>query len=375
MTSTHSHDVAIVGLGAMGGAAALELSRRGLDVVGFDRYAPPHAWGSSHGDTRIIREAYFEDPVYVPMVQRAFECWRELERLAGTALLQPTGGVMIGLPGSSLVEGSRRSAELHGLPCEMMSADQIRARFPALQPEPGMVGIWEPRAGVLRAEACVTAQLEQARRHGADLHFDEPALRWQARHDGISVVTERGSYHAGHLIISAGPWVGSLLPGMPLPFRVERQVLHWFEPASDAELLAAERCPVHLWQFDGERFFYGFPTSAAGVKVAFHYGGETTTAEEVRREVAQAEVDDVRAALRRFVPAANGRHRSSAVCLYTNMPDGHFLIDHHPQWKNVLVASPCSGHGFKFAPVIGEILADFVQGKPPRFDLTRFRWR
>ena len=238
-----------------------------------------------------------------------------------------------------------------------------------------MVGIWEPRAGVLRAEACVTAQLEQARRHGADLHFDEPALRWQARHDGISVVTERGSYHAGHLIISAGPWVGSLLPGVPLPFSVERQVLHWFEPARDAELLTAERCPVHLWQFDGERFFYGFPSSAAEVKVAFHYGGETTTAEEVRREVAQAEVDDVRAALRRFVPAANGRHQRSAVCLYTNMPDGHFLIDRHPQRKNVLIASPCSGHGFKFAPVIGEILADLVQGKPPRFELARFRWR
>ena len=286
MTSTQSHDVAIVGLGAMGSAAALELSRRGLDVVGFDRYAPPHAWGSSHGDTRIIREAYFEDPVYVPMVQRAFECWRELERLAGTALLQRTGGVMIGMPGSPLVAGSRRSAELHGLPCEMLSADEIRARFPALQPEPGMVGIWEPRAGVLRAEACVAAQLEQARRHGADLRFDEPVLRWQARKDGISVVTDRGSCHAGQLIISAGAWVGSLLPGVPLPFSVERQVLHWFEPARDAELLAAERCPVHLWQFDGERFFYGFPSSGAGVKLAFHHGGETTTAEAVRREVA-----------------------------------------------------------------------------------------
>ncbi len=375
MTSTQSHDVAIVGLGAMGSAAALELSRRGLDVVGFDRYTPPHAWGSSHGDTRIIREAYFEDPVYVPMVQRSFECWRELERLAGTSLLQRTGGVMIGLPGSSLVEGSRRSAELHGLPCEMLSADEIRARFPALQPEPGMVGIWEPRAGVLRAEACVAAQLEQARRHGADLRFDEPVLSWQARKDGISIVTDRGSRHAGQLIISAGAWVGSLLPGVPLPFSVERQVLHWFEPARDAELLAAERCPVHLWQFDGERFFYGFPSSAAGVKLAFHYGGETTTTEAVRREVAQAEVDDVRAAVRRFVPAANGRHRSAVVCLYTNMPDGHFLIDHHPEWANVLIASPCSGHGFKFAPVIGEILADLVQGKPPRFDLGRFRWR
>ena len=157
---------------------------------------------------------------------------------------------------------------------------------------------------------------------------------------------------------------------MPLPFSVERQVLHWFEPARDAELLAAERCPVHLWQFDGERFFYGFPSSAAGVKLGVpsrrrHDDHRARYAVKSRRR----RVDDVRAAVRRFVPAADGRHRASAVCLYTNMPDGHFLIDHHPEWTNVLIASPCSGHGFKFAPVIGEILADLVQGKPPRFDL------
>jgi len=375
MTSTQSYDVAIVGLGVMGSAAAFELSRRGVGVVGFDRYAPPHAWGSSHGDTRIIREAYFEDPVYVPMVQRAFERWHELELLADTPLLQRTGGVMIGVPGSELVEGSRRSAELHGLPFEKLSAEEIRARFPALQPEPRMVGVWEPHAGLLRAEACVEAQLEQARRHGADLRFDEAVLNWQARADGISIATDRGSYRASRLIISAGPWVGSLLPGVPLPFSVERQVLHWFEPARDAELLAADRCPVHLWQFDGERFFYGVPSSAAGVKLAFHHGGDTATPEHVGREVAQAEIDDVRAAARRFVPAAEGRHLASAVCLYTNVADGHFLVDRHPEHPNALIASPCSGHGFKFAPVIGEILADLAQGKRPRFDLGRFRWR
>ncbi|HEU5295825.1 MAG TPA: N-methyl-L-tryptophan oxidase [Burkholderiaceae bacterium] len=369
------HDVAIVGLGAMGSAAALALSRRGADVIGFDRFTPPHTWGSSHGDSRIVREAYFEDPVYVPMVQRAYELWRELEQLSGAALLQPTGGLMVGEPGCVLVDGALRSARQHRLPHELLSADEIRARFPVLNPEPGMVGVWEPRAGVLAPEACVKAQLEQARRHGATLRFGEPVSRWQADDTGIEISTAVARYRARQLIVSAGAWVASLMPGMRLPFRVERQVLHWFEPRADADAFTPRRCPVHLWQFDGDRFFYGLPDIGAGIKLAFHHRGELTTADTVRREVAPAEVDEVRRAARRFVPAADGRVLASTVCLYTNTPDEHFWIDRHPEHPDVLVASPCSGHGFKFAPVIGEILADLAERKTPRFDLDAFRWR
>lgn len=375
MTSERTYDVAIVGLGAMGSAAAFELSRRGADVIGFDRFTPPHASGSSHGETRIIREAYFEDPVYVPMVQRAFELWRELERLSGAALLEQTGGLMIGAPGSDLVEGALRSARVHGLQHALLSASDIRARFPVLNPQPDMVGVWEPRAGMLEPEACVGAHLEQARHRGATLRFDEPVSRWQAQDGHVSVFTERGRYRAKQLIISAGAWVASLLPEMRLPFRIERQVLHWFEPVGDADSFSSKRCPIHLWQFDDGRFFYGFPDRGAGVKVAFHHGGETTTADDVRREVTPAEVDEVRAAVRRFVPAADGRVLASSVCLYTNTPDEHFWIDRHPERPNVLVASPCSGHGFKFAPVIGEILADLAEQRQARFDLSLFRWR
>ena len=375
MSTGRTHDVAIVGLGAMGSAAAFELSRRGVDVVGFDRFAPPHAFGSSHGDSRIIREAYFEDPVYVPMVQRGFELWRELQRLSGTALLEQTGGLMIGAPGSALVEGARRSAQVHGLEHAMLSADDIRARFPVLNPESGMVGVWEPRAGVLAPEACVAAHLALARHQGAILRFDEPVDHWHAEADHIGVFTGLGRYNARQVIISAGAWVSSLLPALRVPFSIERQVLHWFEPIDDAESFAPRRCPIHLWQFDGDRFFYGFPDRGAGVKVAFHHGGEATTADRAHREVTPADVDAIRAAVRRFVPAADGRCRGSVVCLYTNTPDEHFWIDRHPGQPNVLVASPCSGHGFKFAPVIGEILADLVEGRPARFDLDRFRWR
>ena len=370
-----AYDVAIIGAGAMGAAAAWHLSKTGKKILVVDRFEPPHNFGSSHGESRIIREAYFEHPVYVPMVQRAFELWRELERMSGTALLLQTGGLMIGAPESELVAGARRSAEMHGLAHELLSAYDVRARFPALNPERGMLVVWEPRAGTLFPEACISAALAQARQRGATVRFDEPVLNWIADGDDIRVSTPRGDYRARHLIVTAGAWVGSLLPTLILPFRIERQVLHWFGTARGAEFFTAARCPIHLWQFDGDRFFYGFPDLGRGVKVAFHHGGDATTVEDVRREVAPEEVETIRAALRRFVPDADGPLRASVVCVYTNAPDEHFWIDRHPHCDQVLIASPCSGHGFKFAPVIGEILADMVQHKPPRFDLQLFRRR
>lgn len=375
MHAESRYDVIIAGLGAMGSAAAFHLARRGVRVLGLDRHTPPHTFGSSHGDTRIIREAYFEHPVYVPMVQRAFELWRELEKVSGTALLTETGGLMIGRPDSDVVAGARRSAEAHGLPHALLSASDVRARFPALRPDHDMVAVWEPRAGILFPEACISATLAQARQHGAVCCFAEPVQNWVADGDDIRVSTTRGEYRARRLIITAGAWIGSLLPTLDLPFRIERQVLHWFEVASDAESFAVERCPIHLWQFDGRRFFYGFPDLGGGVKAAFHHDGEVTTIEGVRREVAPEEVESMRAVLRRFVPGADGGLRASVVCVYTNTPDEHFWIDRHPYHQEVLIASPCSGHGFKFAPAIGEILADLVQDKPPRFDLRLFRER
>jgi sarcosine oxidase len=375
MGTEHLHDVAIIGLGAMGSAAAAELARRGVDVIAFDRHTPPHTFGSSHGDSRIIREAYFEHPVYVPLVQRAYELWRELERSSGTSLLQQTGGLMIGTPGSVLVEGARRSAETHGLPYSMLTAGEIRERFEMLHPEPDMVAVWEPRAGVLAPEAGIAALLAQARQHGTTLHFDEPVDRWQAEAGGVRVTTVHGSYRARQLIISAGAWAASLMPELPLPMQIERQVLHWFQPADESDNFGPERCPVHLWQFDGQRFFYGIPDMGAGVKLAFHHGGETSVVDDVRRTVDDAEADEVRAAIRRFIPRAGGAHLNSVVCLYTNTPDEHFWIDRCPGQPEVLLASPCSGHGFKFAPVVGELLADLVQGQPPRFELGLFGWR
>ncbi len=368
-----TYNVIVVGLGAMGSATAYQLARRGIRVLGLDRFTPPHAFGSSHGETRIIREAYFEHPVYVPMVQRAYELWRDLEKKSGTTLLRETGGVMIGKPDSDLVKGARHSAELHGLRHEMLTAGELRRRFPALHPESDMVAVWESRAGVLFADACITAHLAQARRHGAELRYEEPMLRWEPEEDGVRVLTAKAEYRARQLIVTAGAWISALFPDLPL--RVERQVLFWFEEVSAPEMCRPERCPVHLWQFDGRRFFYGFPNVGNGVKVAFHHGGEITTVDSVRREVAPDEVEDIRAAMRRFLPAVNGTLRATTVCAYTNTPDEHFLIDHHSAHPQVLITSACSGHGFKFSPVIGEILADLSQHDQPRFDLSQFRRR
>jgi sarcosine oxidase len=374
VTATQPFDVAIVGLGAMGSAAALALARRGQRVLGFDRHVPPHEFGSSHGSTRIIREAYFEGAEYVPLVRRAYELWRALEAESGQSLLLQTGGLMIGRPGSELVEGARRSAELHGMPYELLDPAAVSARFPAMQLERGMVAVLEPRAGILRPEACISAQLELAAGHGARLRTEEAVERWDADGDGVRIVTAAGAYRARQLVLCAGAWMNDLVSAAVLPLRIERQVLHWFAPNGAADF-APERCPIHLWQFDGRRFFYGFPDLGAGVKAGFHHGGETTTAAAVRREVAPSEVEDVRFALRRFLPGADGALLRSTVCLYANTPDEHFWIDRLPQHPAVLVVSACSGHGFKFAPAIGEVVADQVQGRTPPFDLHRFRQR
>lgn len=359
----------------MGSAAAFHLARRGIRVAGFDRFAPPHTLGSSHGKTRIIREAYFEHPAYVPLVQRAYRLWGELEDESRTRLLLKTGGLMIGRPESELIAGARLSATRHGLDHEVLSPDEVTHRFPCLKPEADMIAVYEPRAGILFPEGCVRAHLELAQSHGAQIHTHEAVLGWTAETMGVSVRTERATYSAEYLVIAAGAWAGELLADLAPPLTVERQVQFWFDPLRERASFSADRCPVHLWQFDERRFVYGFPDLGDGVKVARHHGGVSCSAESLKREIDAAEIDDMRSVLRRFIPNADGALRSAAVCPYTNTPDGHFWIDRHPAHANVLIASPCSGHGFKFASVVGEILADLATHRSASFDLSLFRNR
>ncbi len=367
-----TYDVAIAGLGAMGSAAAYHLAKRGERVLGLDRYSPPHDLGSSHGPTRIIREAYFEDPSYVPIVRRAHELWRELQEVSGRDLLLQTGGLMIGRPEDDLVKGSETSARLHELPFEMLSSSELVKRFPGLRPTDDMAAIWDPMAGILYPEACIEAHLTLARAAGADLRFDEPVVDWRAECEGVEVRTTKTSYKAKKLIISAGAWLPALTPDLGLPIEVERQVLFWFEPRSNPALFKAGVCPIFVFDYDGEHHLYGFPDLGEGVKAALMHQGEPSDADTLRRDVDDRDEQAIRSQLERFLPDVVGRRIDAQVCMFTNTPDLHFLIDFHPRHSQVVIASPCSGHGFKFASAIGEILADLVEEGKTRHDISLF---
>ena len=367
-----SYDAIIAGLGAMGSAAAYHLAKMNRRVLGLDRFTPPHAFGSSHGQTRIIREAYFEHPSYVPLVQRAYPLWDELERESGRSLFQKTGGLMIGPPEGTLVRGACSSAEIHHLPYEILAAEEVRRRFPAFQPTDEMVAVWEQRAGILFTERCIEAHLEMARRHGAHLHFEEQVISWQAADNGVTVITNRNRYTAERLLLTAGPWMGKLLADLQLPLTVARQVLLWFEPTTQVQQFSAPQFPIFILEHETNRFFYGFPDLGHGVKIAIHHEGEPADPDHLNREVRADEVEVVRALLRRFMPEAAGRLLANTVCMYTNTPDSHFLIDFHPHQPQVLVASPCSGHGFKFSSAIGQVLAELLTVGKSSFDLSMF---
>jgi sarcosine oxidase len=365
-------DVIVVGLGAIGSATVDRLARRGLRVIGLDRFRPPHDRGSSHGETRLIREAYFEGPIYVPLVQRAYELWRELEREQERKLLTLTGGLMIGPPEGPLVSGAILSAETHGLPFERLDAAAIRARFPGFEPADSMVGVWEPRTGYLFPEACIEAQLARARGNGADIRLEEPVLSWAASDAGVSVETGRGRHHAAKLVICPGSWIAPMLGDLSLPFTVTRQPLFWFEPRADRRSDPA-RYPSCIWEHEPSRFFYAFPELAGEVKAAFHILGERLSPGEEPGGIAPGEPEALARVLERHMPDVPGRFSRGVVCRYTNLPDTHFLVDFHPAHANVLVASVCSGHGFKFAPAIGEVAADLLEKGTTGFDLEPFR--
>jgi sarcosine oxidase len=365
-------DVVVIGLGAMGSAAVASLARRGCRVIGIEKFAPGHDRGSSHGATRIIRLGYFEHPSYVPLLRAAYPMWRELAAKSGLPLVQITGIVEIGAPDGELVAGTLRSSRLHGLAHEVLDAAGLMRRFPAFQVPAGYVGVFQPEGGFLRAEQAIHAQLALARDAGAQLRLNENVIAIDPRGGGVRVVTQNGAIDAGCAIVTAGPWVKSVLPGLPVPIRVTRQVLGWFEP-HDRALFAPGRFPVFLLQND-DGIFYGFPDDGeSGVKVAkHHHADESVDPDRCDREVTAADEAMIRAVLTAHLPAADGRRLAAITCLYTMTPDGDFILDRLPGHDAIIVASPCSGHGFKFAPVIGEILADLAVAGSTSHDISRF---
>ncbi len=355
---TRPLDVIIAGLGAHGSSAAYRLAARGASVLAFDRFARGHTLGSSGGLSRIIRLSYYEHPDYVPLLRRAWTLWRDLENESGETLLTETGGLYAGAPEGELVTGALNSARTHQLEHEVLDAATLRARYPLFEWPDGWQGVFEPQAGWLAPELCIETHLRLAEENGATLRFDEPIERWESRPDGVRVTTTTGTFEAKQLVIAAGAWVPQLAPSLAAELSVERNVLFWFEPTAERDAFA--RLPIYIVE-DTDRIFYGFPyIEGQGLKVAGLHFGDKADPDTVDRVASSRDEERVRDWLRRRMPLANGEKRDAKVCMYTNTHDANFIVDRLADDPNVVVASACSGHGFKFSSVIGEILADLV---------------
>jgi sarcosine oxidase len=357
------YDVIVLGLGAMGSAAAQQLAQRQKQVLGIEQFVPPHDKGSSHGGTRMIRQAYWESPAYLPLVLRAYELWQKLERDAGAKLLHITGGLILGSADSQLVTGAIAAADQHSIKYSVLDPRQIRERFPAIMPLANDVAVYEELAGYLLTEECIRAQLRLAAQSGAELHFDERVLGWSADSAGITVSTDRRVYEAERLVITAGPWANEALKGF-FPLNVTRQVMTWIEPVGGVEPFLPDRFPVFLCDSPDDGFpGYGFPAvdgANGGVKAAIHGSDVVCTPETVDREVHMSDLAEVIRNLRPRFPSLAGQILKATTCLYTMTPDEHFIIGLHPQFPSVSIACGFSGHGFKFAPVVGEILVQLA---------------
>lgn len=369
------YDAIVLGLGGMGSAALRTLAGRGQRVLGLEQFEPGHDRGSSHGGSRMIRQAYFEGAAYGPLLTRSYELWRAAEHDLRQSLLTVTGGAFIGTPESRTVAGSLAAARHWNIPHEVLDAAEIQRRWPAMHPDPAAIAVVEPGAGFIDPERAVTGNCRLAAAAGADVHTGERVLSWRApADDAVRVTTTAGSYDAGRLVVTAGPWAPQVLADLGLRLRVQRQLQFWFGPRTPAYELG--RFPVFICELLDGAQPYGFPNAdGVGPKFGiFRLGTPPVTADAVDRTVHDAEVTRMRRHLGAILPAAAAAPLQKAVtCLYTTSPDEHFVIDRHPAHQQVVLATGFSGHGFKFVPVVGEILADLAADGATRHDIDMFR--
>jgi sarcosine oxidase len=358
---TDAYDVIVVGLGGMGSAAAYHLAERGQRVLGLEKFTPAHDRGSSHGGSRIIRQSYFEDPAYVPLLLRAYELWERLAKDSEREVYRITGGLFSGPPDCLTVAGSRRAAEEWSLAHEVLDAAEVNARFPNFALAQPNIAIYEGNAGFARPEMTVQAHLDLAEQAGATLQFGESVLEWTETSAGVTVTTDRGRHTAGQVVICPGAWAPQLLAEFNIPITIERQVLYWLDPIGGTAPFEGQ--PIFIDENAAGAQIYGFPAidgPAGGVKVAFFRKGIVCTPDTIDRVVHPQEVAEMRDRVSELLPALDGPCVHSATCMYSNTPDEHFVIARHPDSVNVTVACGFSGHGFKFVPVVGEILADLA---------------
>ncbi|HEX7518594.1 MAG TPA: N-methyl-L-tryptophan oxidase [Chthoniobacterales bacterium] len=373
------HDVAVVGLGGMGSAILAHCAARGVSVIGLEQFTPVHDLGSSHGKTRMIRKAYFEDPAYVPLVLRAYELWRELERAASEEILHITGLLSVGEETSEIIQGTRRAVREHDLPVESLSQREIKARYPTLELWKDEVALFEIDGGVLNPERAVRAHLKLAESSGAEMRFGVAMESWHATDKGFDLrLSDGAQVSASKLVLALGPWFQETLESLGIRVCVQRNIQAWFSPGTHA--YDAPGFPAFLVTRRGfPAPLYGFPDFGDGIKAAFHGFGDLTAAKHVNREVDPArDVEPIARALEQWMPAAARTLREAKPCMYTLTPDEHFVIDHHPDHANLILCGGFSGHGFKFAPVVGEIGAELALDGRSRhaiefLSLRRFR--
>lgn len=385
-----NYDVIVLGLGAMGSAAVYQLSKKGIKVLGIDQFSPPHLFGSSHGDTRITRQAIGEGEEYVPLVLRSYEIWREIEKITSKKLLTITGGLIMSSVEKSVHHGSEffnqtvASAEKYNISHRLLDSNEIKKRFPQFKLQGNERGYFEEDAGFLRPELCIEVQLDLAKRNGVEVALNEKILTYIPNGTSVTVKTDKDEYSASKIIISVGSWVSQMLEAdLGKYFTVYRQVLYWFDVSGAISQFEVSKFPVWIWEFGNreEDAMYGFPAidgQKGGVKLASEQYSISTNPGEVSREVTSQEK---KAFYEKYVrphfTGLTGNCIKTKACLYTVTPDHKFVIDYHPKFSNVIIASPCSGHGFKHSAAIGEVLAEMaIDGKTTadisKFSLNRF---
>jgi sarcosine oxidase len=364
--------IAVIGLGATGSAALWQLARRGVAAIGIEQFALGHDRGSSHGATRVIRKVHFENPSYSVLMERAYAHWRDLETASKRQLLHLTGIIEIGSSSGELVRGTL-AGETKGLPREQLDAKAVMHRYPAFRLPESFVGVLQPDGGFIEAAAALSAMIDVAKAHGAEISTGTKVSAVIPSATGVRIKASGGDIVADGAIIAAGPWMRGLLPDLQLPLTVTRQVVGWFKPREPA-LFAADRFPVFIMETP-HGSHYGFPThDDSGVKIAkHHHHNEIVDPDTYDRTVSATDEAAIRAPLSQYLPDANGTLLSAETCLYTMAPDDTFIIDHMPGYPHIVIASPCCGYGFKFSPVIGEIVADLAVGRAPAHDITQFR--
>jgi sarcosine oxidase len=366
------YDVIVIGVGGMGSAAVHHATARGARVLGLEQFDIPHDLGSSHGLSRIIRLAYWEHPDYVPLVRRAYELWLELEAAAGERLLTVTGSVDAGIGASPNVTGARDACVRFSLPYEALESGALTARFPGYRLPSAAVAIYQPDGGVLAPERCIAAHVALARRRGADVHVRERVVGWDENNGVVRVRTTAGGYEGARLILTAGPWTGSLVPPTASLLSPERQVMLWTQPLRPA-LFEVGVFPVFYINVDGGPY-YGFPIDGGhGFKIGrYHHRHEAVDPDTMDRVCSPQDEAVLREGIRRNFPDADGPTLAMKTCLFTNTPDEHFVIDRLGGTGRVYLAAGFSGHGFKFCSVIGEILADLALDGATRHDISLF---